>query len=135
MRTLKDSASYCVDGVEPLRLTRVGGISGKATKQCDKGRLLSNCTAGGKYGATSIDKAFLEWLQPKLEHQDLLFIGFRSSGHPALTPTGRLMLDRFERAKHTFSGTEDDHISLPRGTVVSTDQQSSIIEGMVSLTA
>jgi hypothetical protein len=95
---------------------------------------LSNCTAGGKCGATFIDQAFFEWLQPRLENQELLPRDFRTGGHFILTPKGRVLLERFERVKHAFSGTENGDISLPRGTIVTADQQDGIDNGVISLT-
>lgn len=35
-------------------------------------------------------------------------------GHFVLRPMGRLFLDRFEPLKHSFTGTEDGAIKLPR---------------------
>jgi hypothetical protein len=90
--------------------------------------------AGGKYGSTFIDRAFLEWLQPKLENQKLLPKDFRTGGHFVLTPMGRVLLRRFEPYKHAFSGTESADITLPRDTVVAAGQQGGIVNGVINLT-
>ncbi|KAH0537284.1 hypothetical protein FGG08_005909 [Glutinoglossum americanum] len=103
--------------IEPFKLTRVGGI-----------------TAGGKYGATFIDREFLEWLQPRLTNLDIQAKDFGTAGHFVLMPKGRVLLERFERVKHAFSGTEKGDISLPRGTIVSADQQDGLESGVISLT-
>jgi hypothetical protein len=95
---------------------------------------LPNCIAGGKYGATFIDHAFLEWLRPRLENKDLLPKEFQTGGHFVVTPVVRILLGRFERVKHAFSGTENGDFSLPRGAIVAEGQQDGLESGIISLT-
>lgn len=95
---------------------------------------LSNWTVGGKCGATFIDRAFLEWLQPKLENEKLVSKDSLTSGHFVVMKMGRILLERFERIKHEFSGSENGDISLRRGTIVREDQQDGIVNGVITLT-
>lgn len=136
MCTVKDLVSYRTESIEPLILKRIGGISGRVTNSNARIAIscLSNSVVGGKCGATFIDQAFLEWLQPKLENQELVSKDFRTSGHFVVLKKGRILLDRFERVKHEFSGTENGDVSLPRGTIVREDQQEGIVNGVVTLT-
>jgi hypothetical protein len=110
--------SYRVDSIEPFKLTRVSGVS------------------EGKYGAKLIDKEFLKWLQQRLETSDILAQDFGNAGDGQfmLVPKGRILLERFERPKHVFSGTESSDISIPRGILVATGQQSILESGSISLT-
>lgn len=75
----------------------------------------------------------MEWLHPRLQNDDIITRDFNSGGHFVLLPKGRILLDRFERVKHAFSGTESGDISLPRGTIVSTGQQDDLESGVISL--
>jgi len=93
---------------------------------------LPNFTSGGRYGATFIDKAFLEWLHPRLENLDILPNDFGTGGHFVLMPKGRVILDRFERVKQAFDGTGEGNIQLPRGTVVTADHEDN--GGIIKLT-
>jgi hypothetical protein len=111
-----DLVSYRINRVEPLELTRVGGLS------------------GDKCGATFIDRAFLEWLLPRLENLDIRPQDFSTGGHMVLMPKGRVLLERFEKVKHLFNGTGDGQITLPRGTIVAADYEDSIINGVLTLT-
>jgi hypothetical protein len=116
MCNLKDVVSYRIDSVEPLMLTRVGGISGR------------------KCGATFIDHAFLEWLRPRVENKDLLPKEFQTGGHFVVTPAVRVLLERFERIKHAFSGEEGGDFALPRGVIAAEGQQGGLDTGVVDLT-
>lgn len=59
---------------------------------------------------------------------------FSTSGHLVVMKMGRVLLERFERVKHGFSGTGDGDVSLPRGTNVREDQQDGIVDGVITLT-
>ena len=94
---------------------------------------MPNFTSGGRYGATFIDKAFLEWMQPRLENLDILPKDFSTGGHFVPVPKGRVILERFERIKQAFDGTGEGNIQLPRGTIVTADYEDD--GGIVKLTA
>ena len=115
-----DMASYKVEQLTPLKLTNVGGIS------------------GAKCGATRVDQAFLEWLQPKFVNQ----ISERDvtlAGPLVLKPLGILLLKRFQSIKHQFDGRLVTDIPHPRNIggvrVKVRGQQDGIQEGQISLTA
>ncbi|KAH6665783.1 hypothetical protein B0J14DRAFT_605889 [Halenospora varia] len=90
-----DLVSCRVDKVKPLKFTKVG------------------VTSGGKFGATLIDKAFLEFVQGKVVNLDLIPRDFGSGGHFILGRIGRILLERFESVKHAFDGTNDGGIEFP----------------------
>lgn len=91
---------------------------------------------GDKCGSTNIDRAFLEWLEQKLENLDILAKDFGTGGHFILKPIGRMLLGRFEAIKHDFNGTEGGEIALPRGTQVRADQETNGLDtGVISLSA
>ncbi|KAI9786203.1 MAG: hypothetical protein M1839_007613 [Geoglossum umbratile] len=110
-----DLVSYRVESIEPFKLTKVGVIT------------------GGKYGATFIDQEFLEWLQPRLTNLDILPGDFGTGGHFVLNPRGKVLLDRFERVKHAFNGTNTGDITLPRKTIIAEGQQDDIRSGVIHL--
>ena len=95
---------------------------------------MSNCIAGKKCGATFIDHAFLEWLRPRLQNQDLLPKDFLTGGHFVVTSVVRVVLERFERVKHAFNGTQPGDFSLPRGAIVAEGQEDGLQSGVISLT-
>ncbi|KAH7126600.1 hypothetical protein B0J11DRAFT_613987 [Dendryphion nanum] len=92
-----DLASFYVDSVNPLKLTKVGELQGDAC------------------GATCIDRAFLRLLSQRLERDDLIQSGADIGGHVIFTPLGNQFLESFEKYKHEFSGTEDIDIDIPNG--------------------
>lgn len=94
----------------------------------------SNWTVGGECGEKFIDGAILEWLQPKLENIDLVDKDFHARGHFVLTKRGRILLERFERHKNVFSGSESCDIPLLRGISMRDDQQDGIVNGLMTLT-
>lgn len=63
---------------------------------------LSNRIVGRKCSASFIDRAFLEWRQPKMEDQELVSKDFRTSSHFIMMKMGRILLERFERVKQRF---------------------------------
>jgi hypothetical protein len=75
----------------------------------------------------------MEWLRPRLEDQELLPRDFQLGGHFVLTPVVRILLERFERVKHAFSGTEGADFSLPRGALIAESQEGPE-SGVISLT-
>jgi hypothetical protein len=93
---------------------------------------LPNFISGGRCGATFIDKAFLEWLHPRLENLDILPKDFGTGGHFVLKEKGNIILERFEREKHAFDGTGQGNIQLPRGSVVPPDHEDN--SGVIKLT-
>jgi hypothetical protein len=93
---------------------------------------LPNFISGRKCGATFIDKAFLEWLHPRLENLDILPKDFGTGGHFVLMPKGKIILERFERVKHAFDGTGQGNIQLPRGSIVPADHEDN--SGVIKLT-
>jgi hypothetical protein len=128
----EDLASYRIDSIEPLRLTKIGSISGSTkTTLCDD---LSDKVIGSKCGATFIEREFVAWLQPRLKNLDIMPQDVGTGGHLILMPKGRVLLERFEKVKHAFNGTGDSQITLPRGTVVNEDYQDSIVNGVMTLT-
>ncbi|KAF2473741.1 uncharacterized protein BDR25DRAFT_341026 [Lindgomyces ingoldianus] len=93
-----DVASYVVESLQPLKLTRVGNLKGR---EC---------------GATCVDREFLEWCSKNLKRiprKDIIESDSTSGGHFIVKPTGRWLLDEFERNKHAFSGVESADIELP----------------------
>ncbi|KAI9777865.1 MAG: hypothetical protein M1839_008542 [Geoglossum umbratile] len=124
-----DLASYRIDSIEPFRLTRVGGISSKVTKQLDKSQLSSNCNAGGYCGARFVDREFLEFIQARVNNLD-----FGTSCHPYLTPMARRFLDLFEGVKNAFNGTNEGDISLPRRATIAAGYQDNMGSGVMTIT-
>ena len=86
-----------------------------------------------KCGATFIDHAFLEWLRPKLEDQSLIPKDFLTGGHFVITPLVKVVLMRFERVKHAFTGVEPGDFSLPRNAIVAEGQEGGFDSGVISL--
>jgi hypothetical protein len=93
---LQDLVSYYIERVEPLWLTKIGDLSGE------------------DYGATLIDRTFLEWLGDKIENFSIRPEDYARGGHFVLDKKGTLLLRRFEPLKRKFSGTEDNYLQLPR---------------------
>ena len=108
-------------------------MSGKVISQQDEGQFRSNNIAGGRYGATFIDRAFLEWIQPKLPDLDILPTDYGAAGHFVLMPKGRILLERFQTIKHAFNGTGSNNIITPRPDTVGTEEQEGVQNGMITL--
>ncbi|KAF2813601.1 uncharacterized protein BDZ99DRAFT_568759 [Mytilinidion resinicola] len=118
---VEDLASYKVEQLHPLKLKACGGISGT------------------KCGATQVDRAFLKWVQQRLQNR----ISERDVTLPGplvLNPLGILLLRRFEDIKRQFDGRKTTDINLPRnlpggGTVKVKEQvQTGIQDGTILLT-
>ncbi|ORY17005.1 hypothetical protein BCR34DRAFT_611282, partial [Clohesyomyces aquaticus] len=90
-----DVASYVVESLRPLKLTKMGSLKGD---EC---------------GAIFIDQAFLKWCQQKLKRNDLLESNPDLGGHFVVKEKGRYFLEEFEKHKHVFSGSETADIELP----------------------
>lgn len=103
-----DLASYRIDRISPLKMTMI-----------DK-------TDGAECGATFIDKAFMEWLEPMLvgvkkeagrrEERDVRLISqdVKTGGHFVFQPLARSLLrDYFESIKENFDTREDRDVQLP----------------------
>ncbi len=50
-------------------------------------------------------------------------------------PEGRVLLERFEKYKHGFTGTEEAQITLPRKAKVAEDYGNVLGSGVIKLTA
>lgn len=96
---------------------------------------LSHSSLGDECGATFIDRAFLEWLQPKLQDVDLTPENFTTGGHLAFEPTPRFLLRQFEPIKHAFDGSQTSNFQLRRGTKVAPGNEATVQGGSVNLTA
>ncbi|KAF2866044.1 hypothetical protein BDV95DRAFT_584773 [Massariosphaeria phaeospora] len=107
-----DVASYVLESLSPLKMTRVGGLKGK------------------RCGATCIDRAFLQWYSKKFKRSDIIDDDSSAGGHINLTETGRELLESFERHKTHFTGRETADIEVPEGF-----DDSSVISdsGVISL--
>ncbi|KAI9769806.1 MAG: hypothetical protein M1840_003800 [Geoglossum simile] len=110
-----DLVSYLVKSIEPLKLTRVGGI------------------CGDKFGAALIDKEFLRFLESRVENLEIFPKDYANSGHFVLTPQGKHVLEEFERTKHGFNGERGGDITIPRGAILVTDGEDEET-GALSLT-
>ncbi|KAF2496481.1 hypothetical protein BU16DRAFT_581790 [Lophium mytilinum] len=100
----------------------------------------SKAFLGMKCGATQVDRAFLQWVQQRLQNR----ISERDVTLPGplvLNPLGILLLRRFEAIKRQFDGRKTTDINLPRnlpggGTVKVMGQgQTGIQDGTIMLTA
>jgi hypothetical protein len=79
-----------------LRLKKIGDLSGE------------------DYGATLIDRTFLEWLDDKIENLSIRPEDYARGGHIVLDKKGTLLLRRFEPIKRRFNGTGNNYLQLPR---------------------
>jgi len=81
---------------------------------------------GSECGSTFVNKAFLQWLEPRLiavkresagavteREVRLISRDVKTGGHSTLEPLGKLMSDRFEVVKHRFDDIENTNIQLP----------------------
>ena len=69
--------------------------------------------AESRCGATFVDKAFLEWLQPKLVGVRLFPEDVATGGHIVFDPLTHLLLERFQTIKETFDDRDSAQLQLP----------------------
>ncbi|KAH8656646.1 hypothetical protein BGZ60DRAFT_567767 [Tricladium varicosporioides] len=112
-----DLVSCRVESVEPLRYKNVGMIS------------------GGKFGATLIDKSFLEYLDGKILNVNNTPTDCGSGGHFISTPLDRIFLDKFQIVKHSFKGTNDFTIEIPDDAELAPDSPDIVQGGELPLTS
>jgi hypothetical protein len=60
--------------------------------------------------------------------------GTDSAGHSVITPMGRVLLRRFLKEKHAFTGSAPGNITLPRGTIKNPEYEESLESGVLTLT-
>ena len=60
-----------------------------------------------------IDRAFLEWIEPKMLNLDIKATDLGAAGHVVLKPLGKVLLDRFEDRKRAFDNGDTFDIQLP----------------------
>jgi len=94
-------------------------------------------------GATFVDKAFLEWLQPKLVGVRLFPEAVATGGHIVFDPLADLLLHRFQAIKETFDDRDSGNLQLPNeyrdaeGNIrlieVAEGYEDTIIDGVVNI--
>jgi molecular chaperone DnaK (HSP70) len=89
-----DVATFELGSLDPLRLKRVGNISGE------------------KCGASYIDRHFLTWLQSRVPGLSAMSAEL-AGGHYVVTEDGQTLLERFEVLKRTFDGNKEGNMTLP----------------------
>jgi len=94
--------------------------------------LLTDELAGDECGAGFVERAFLEWLQPKLEGVTLLPENFGTGGHSTLGKLSNLLLDRFESIKLKFDEKPNGVLQLPR-IKVAEGYEETIKAGVLTL--
>lgn len=95
--------------------------------------MLADYLVGDECGAAFVERAFLEWLQPKLEGVTLMPNNFGTGGHWTLGKLSNLLLDRFELIKKDFDKKPNSVLELPRNTKVAEGQEEIIRNGVVTL--
>ncbi|KAK5653400.1 hypothetical protein OQA88_8885 [Cercophora sp. LCS_1] len=111
-----DLVTYCLEEVEPLKLSKVGYISG------------AHC------GATFIDRAFINWFESKITNANIRSHKTGADGQLVLDTRGTTILNRFERFKRQFTGAETNTLTLPSGfQVVAGFPQYA--DGLLTITA
>lgn len=90
---------------------------------------------GAKCGAILIDQAFMEFLQSRVENIGMDPEDVGTGGHMVLNPIAKLLLDRFQKVKHAFEGTQDGQLILPKNAKVVPGAEDSIAQGELTLTA
>ncbi|KAF1808248.1 hypothetical protein P152DRAFT_485607 [Eremomyces bilateralis CBS 781.70] len=93
-----DIATYCVENIDPFKLSLIEKDDGSE----------SRC------GATFVDRAFLEWLEPKLANVHLFSEDVTAGGHSVFSPLTSLLLKRFKPVKEAFDSTDKGNIQLPQ---------------------
>jgi len=70
-----------------------------------------------------VDRAFLRWLETKLENLDISPAEYGKGGHYILTPMANSLLTRFETFKHNFTGSESYDLTVPRRAVIISNEE------------
>ena len=81
-----------------------------------------------------MDRAFLEWLKPKVANLNISPTDVGDGGHFVVTKEGRLLLGRFERVKHAFDGEIGGEVQLHRRATVIPGQEEHVVNRRVKLT-
>jgi hypothetical protein len=110
-----DVASFRVESLDPLRLRKVGTLSGE------------------KCGASYIDREFITWLQARVDGLGVMSKDL-AGGHYVLTSLGQLLLERFEVLKLVFDGTNGGNITLPSSAQIQPQYEDEIELGSVRIT-
>jgi hypothetical protein len=110
----KDLVSYYLDNLNPLRLIRVGNVSGKSAIRSVRAIVGLIRKTGAPIGATTVDRAFLRWLGSKLRNLDIDPEEYGNGGHYILTKIANTLLNRFEVFKRSFTGSESYDLILPK---------------------
>ncbi|MCJ1312954.1 hypothetical protein MMC25_006630 [Agyrium rufum] len=112
-----DLVSYRILSNAPLELQKVGVIT------------------GGNFGATLIDKAFLDWLRPRILNLNLSSNADSRNGLHVMGPIGGNLVENFQRVKHSFTGDPTQGpfvVTVPSDALVSTryrdDYDSDLLE-------
>ena len=74
-------------------------------------------------------------MEDKLGNLDILEKDSGTGGHFIVKYTGKILLDRFERHKHAFSGKETADIVLPRNAKVANHSSDEIGTGSIFVAA
>jgi hypothetical protein len=90
--------------------------------------------SGDKCGATCVDRAFLEWLEPKVQNLNISPRDVGNGGHFVITKEGCILMSRFERVKHAFDGEIGGEVQLHRGATARPGQEENVVGGKISLT-
>jgi hypothetical protein len=78
---------------------------------------------GAQIGATTVDRAFLAWLETKLSGLDIHPAEYGKGGHYILMPMANVLLERFEAFKCNFTGSESYDLTVPRGVVILSNEE------------
>ncbi|KAK3343427.1 hypothetical protein B0T25DRAFT_464384 [Lasiosphaeria hispida] len=111
-----DLVTYRFDRLEPLELEKIGPVSG------------DYC------GATYIDRAFLEWIESKITNIDMRAQEHGTGGHFVHEAKRNTILDRFEKCKRQFTGTETNILTMPRG-IQGDPNFTQLANGQLTITA
>lgn len=84
--------------------------------------MLTDRNIGTSIGATTVDRAFLRWLDTKLENLDVDPGEYGKGGHYVLNPRVNLLLSRFEAFKRNFTGSESYDLTLPRQVIITSTE-------------
>jgi len=104
-----DLASYHLESIDPLKLIRIGNVS------------------GAQVGATTVDRAFLAWIETKLGGLDIRPAEYGKGGHYILMPMANVLLGKFEAFKCNFTGSESYDLTVPRGAVILSNEEDQQI--------